>query len=129
MLQIRVGVTAVQVVMVRDPLVLDDAAQLQAELDSAQRQTATLLFQRVGDDGCDLNGGVIEQGLMIGPASGPELIDPDTDFRLAHQKRAALFRSLGRVAGTSGGLRPAGVAGHGVAERFLPIGQADDGRR
>jgi hypothetical protein len=129
MFQIRVGVTAVQVVMVRDPFVLDDAVQLQAELYGAERQTAAFLFQRVGDDLLNLARRFIKQGLMIGPASGPELLDPDTDFRLVHKKRAALLGTLRRIAGPAGRFGSAHVAGHGLAERFLPVGQADDGRR
>ena len=74
-----------------DAAVLDDAAQLQAELDGAERQTAAFLFQRVGDDALDLDGGIVEQGLMVTPAVGAELLDPDADFRLAHQERAALL--------------------------------------
>ena len=45
----------VLVVVVRDAPVLDDAAQLQAELDGAERQTSAFLFHRVGDDVLDQN--------------------------------------------------------------------------
>jgi hypothetical protein len=68
--QIGVGVALVEVVMVRDAPVLDDAVQLQAELNGAERQTAAFLFQRVGDDGLDLNGGIVEQALVRGMAAG-----------------------------------------------------------
>src|SRR4051812_1839893 len=102
--------------------------RLQAELDGAERQPAAFLFQRVGDDVLDQNGGLVEQGLMVTPALGAELLDPDADFRLAHQESAALLGALRRVAGAAGGFRPAHVAGHGLTESLLPVGQADDGR-
>ena len=66
--------------------------------------------------------------MVIGVASGPELVDPDTDFRLAHQERPALLRPLGRIAGGPGGFGAAGVAGHRLTESLLTVGEADDGQ-
>jgi hypothetical protein len=66
---------------------------------------------------------------MVGPAAGAELLDPDADFRLAHQEGAALLGALRRVPGASGRFGSAHVAGHGLTESLLPVGQADDGRR
>jgi hypothetical protein len=126
--QIGVGVALGEMVVMRDAPVLNDAVQLQAELDRAERQTAAFLFQRVGDDVFDLDGGIVEQSLMGALAVGAELLDPDADFRLAHQESAALLRALRRVAGPAGGFRAAVVAGHGLTESLLPVGQADDGR-
>ena len=58
---VGVGMAVVEVVMVGDPLVLDDAPELQAELDGAQRQAAAFLFQRIGDDVFDLTGGLVSK--------------------------------------------------------------------
>jgi hypothetical protein len=92
------------------------------------RQPAAFLFQRVGDDALHLGGGIVKQDLMVTSAVSAELLDPNADFRLAHQERAALLSALRRVAGVTGGLRPAHAAGHGLTESLLPVGQADDGR-
>nr|WP_244619454.1 hypothetical protein [Skermanella aerolata] len=126
--QVGVGMDAVLMIMVRDPLVLDDAAQFQAELDGTQCEGSAVVLHRVGDDLPNLPCRLFECRLMVGLALCPELIDPDANFRLVHQVCAALFRAVGRVAGPSGRFGPAGVAGHRLAERFLPVRQADGGR-
>ena len=80
-----------------NPLVLDDAAQLQAELDRAESQSGTAGLEGDLDDAADLFRRLIELGLMVGLTGGADFIDADADFRLPHQEGAALLGALAEI--------------------------------
>ena len=95
--QIGIRVAVVDMVMVSNPAVLNDARQLQPEFDRPERQIGPLIFQSVGDDGLHLNRRLVKEGLVVGVTSGAELIDPDANFRLAHQEGPALLGASRRI--------------------------------
>ena len=103
-------------------------AQPEAQFDGTERQARAPGVQGHADDGRDLAFRLVEPGLVQLAARRPDGVDAQSDFRLAHQERAALLRAVGRVAGTPRSLRPADSCGHGLAEFLLTRGEARHGR-
>ena len=115
------------VVVMGDPLVLDDAAQLEAELDGAERQHRAVGLESFVDDAADLLIRLVEPCVVGGLPGCPDLVDANADFRLAHQEGAPLLGAVARISRPPRRLRPADAAGHGVAEGFLPGCQGRSG--